>query len=319
MTRPVGRLGMAGSDPCADGVGVEQPHDRVGRDRTGELHDDEHRHGARSDGRLPRVDELAPGDAPRGDVDVGVAADDGRALAAELERHRGEVLGGGVHHDPGNGAVARVDDVVEALRQELRGLGDATLDELDRGLGQVGDERNVQLQSTDPEEGHLVDHLPDLVGDQEAGGEHYQVLGPTPPNGEADALGTLDQRIGDQHQPESRLSLEEADVDEQPVDQPEDEVGVRRQQQVLLGVGRPLVEEPSPSQDDEAQAGGDEDDRLDNPLDDDQPDQDVLRLALPAELDPEAGQDVPAGWLGGGYCSRCSRNRITWQAANLST
>ncbi len=93
------------------------------------------------DARLAGVDELAPGDAPGGDVDVGVAADDRRALAAQLQGDRGEVLGCGAHHDPGDVAVARVDDVVEALGEQLGGLGDAAFHDDDGRVGEVGDQR----------------------------------------------------------------------------------------------------------------------------------------------------------------------------------
>ena len=77
------------------------------------------------DARLAGVDELAPRDPAGGDLDVGVGGDDRRALAAELERDRREVLGGGRHHDAADGAVAGVEDVVEPLLEQRGGLVDA--------------------------------------------------------------------------------------------------------------------------------------------------------------------------------------------------
>ena len=82
------------------------------------------------DARLPGVDELAPRDAPGGDLDVGVGGDDGRALATELERDRREVLRRSGHDDPADGAVAGVEDVVELLGEQRRRLVDAAGDDL---------------------------------------------------------------------------------------------------------------------------------------------------------------------------------------------
>ena len=73
----------------------------------------------RRDARLPGVVKLAPDDAPGGHVEIGLLVDDARALAAELERDRRQVLGGGFHDDAPDGAVARVEDVIESLGQKL--------------------------------------------------------------------------------------------------------------------------------------------------------------------------------------------------------
>ena len=62
----------------------------------------------------------------------GAAVDDRRALAAELERDRREVLGRGGHHDAADRAVAGVEDVVPALVEQRGGLGHAALDDRDR-------------------------------------------------------------------------------------------------------------------------------------------------------------------------------------------
>ena len=79
----------------------------------------------------PALSELAPRDAARGDVEVGAAVDDRRALAAELEGDRREVPGRGGHDDPADGPVARVEDVVPVLLEQGRGLGHAALDDRD--------------------------------------------------------------------------------------------------------------------------------------------------------------------------------------------
>ena len=76
------------------------------------------------DAGLARVQELAPRDAARGDLEVGVAVDDGRALAAELERDRREVLAPPPPSRRARPPAARVEDVVEALgEQRLRLVG----------------------------------------------------------------------------------------------------------------------------------------------------------------------------------------------------
>ena len=113
-------------------VAVELAHRvaQAGGQRTLDPPVDEHVVGR--DAGLARVDVLAPRDAPRGDVEVGAAVDDGRALAAELERHRREVLRGGGHHHPTDGAVAGVEDVVPALVEQRGGLGHAAFDHGDR-------------------------------------------------------------------------------------------------------------------------------------------------------------------------------------------
>ena len=84
-------------------------------------------HVVRCDARLPGVDELSPRDPPCSHLDVRVPADDRRALPAELQRHRRQVLRRGTHDDAPDASVARVEDVVEALREQLRRLGDAAV------------------------------------------------------------------------------------------------------------------------------------------------------------------------------------------------
>ncbi len=83
------------------------------------------------DAGLTGVVELSPDDAPGGDVEIGVLVDDARALAAELERDRRQVLGGGLHDDAADRAVARVEDVVEPLGQQRGRLWHAPFDDSD--------------------------------------------------------------------------------------------------------------------------------------------------------------------------------------------
>ncbi len=84
------------------------------------------------DARLAGIEELAPRDSFRGHREVGVAADNRGALAAQFERDRGEVLGRGLHHNAGHPRVAGVDDVIETLREQLGGFCDAAANNGDR-------------------------------------------------------------------------------------------------------------------------------------------------------------------------------------------
>ena len=65
---------------------------------------------------LPQTSRLA---ATR---EIGVGGDDRRALAAQLERDGGEMLGGRTHHDLADPCSSGEQDVVEALLQERRRL-----------------------------------------------------------------------------------------------------------------------------------------------------------------------------------------------------
>ena len=67
------------------------------------IHEDE----IRRDAGLAGVHELAPGDPPRRDVQRRVGANQARAFAAEFERDRREVPGGGRHHGPAHAACCR--------------------------------------------------------------------------------------------------------------------------------------------------------------------------------------------------------------------
>lgn len=86
------------------------------------------------DAGLTGVEELAAGEPVGDDGQVGPAVDERRGFPAQFERDRGEVFGGGPHHDAADGAVAGVEDVVEALCQQRGGLLDGALDDRD-GVG----------------------------------------------------------------------------------------------------------------------------------------------------------------------------------------
>ena len=69
--------------------------------------------------RLAGVDQLPVEDLLGGRVDVVVLADDRRRLAAQLERHRRQVLGRGAHHRAAGVGRAGEDQVVEGQGGEL--------------------------------------------------------------------------------------------------------------------------------------------------------------------------------------------------------
>ena len=74
----------------------------------------------RGDAGLPGVEHLAESDAPRGEREVCRLIDDDGALAAELERHRGEPLCGGFHDGLTDGDAAGKEYVVKRfIKQRL--------------------------------------------------------------------------------------------------------------------------------------------------------------------------------------------------------
>ena len=79
---------------------------------------------------LPGVHDLPPEDPLGRDRQVRVRRDVHGTLAAELEGDGSEVLGRGRVDDPAHGRAARVEDVVEALLEELGGLGHASVHNL---------------------------------------------------------------------------------------------------------------------------------------------------------------------------------------------
>ena len=93
-----------------------------------------------SDARLACVHELAPGESTGCHLQVGVSADDRWALATQLECDRCEVLGCGSHHDSSDAPVPGVQDVIEALRQQLGGLGHAAEHQRHGGFAELCDQ-----------------------------------------------------------------------------------------------------------------------------------------------------------------------------------
>ena len=70
----------------------------------------------RSNAGLSGIQGLAPGEALRGQLEVGVGRDDAGALPAQFQHHGGQVLGGGLHYETSEGRAAGEEDDVPALR-----------------------------------------------------------------------------------------------------------------------------------------------------------------------------------------------------------
>jgi hypothetical protein len=87
-----------------------------------------------SDAGLTGVQELAPHDARGRDLQIGIACNQAGTLAPEFKRDGRQVPGGSGHDDPRNTLIARIEDVIEALLEQLGGLGDAAFNDGD-GLG----------------------------------------------------------------------------------------------------------------------------------------------------------------------------------------
>ena len=64
-------------------------------------------------------------------------------------------------------------------------------------VSQVAHHGHVQQQGSDLEKGHVVDDLVRLVGDQDPGGDHGQVLGPAAPHRQPHAFGAFEERVDD--------------------------------------------------------------------------------------------------------------------------
>ena len=91
-------------------------------------------HVIRCNAGLAGIQGLAPGEALRGQLEVGVGRDDAGALAAQLQHHGGQVLGGGFHHEVPEGRAAGEEDDVPALCKQLRIHVPVTLDDGDVAL-----------------------------------------------------------------------------------------------------------------------------------------------------------------------------------------
>ncbi len=135
------------------------------------------------DAGLAGVEPLPPGHAPGGHPQIGRAVDDHRALAAELEGHRGEVTGGGGHHHAADGPVAGVEEVVEPLGQQFRGLGHAAFDQGDgRGVEVAGHQAREQARGRRGDLGGLHHH--GVAGGDGAGHGYQEELDRVVPRGD---------------------------------------------------------------------------------------------------------------------------------------
>ena len=95
-------------------------------------------HVIRGNAGLARVVEFSPDDATGGDVEIGVPIDDAGALAAKLERDRGQM--------PGRGGSSRcgrrcsppvIEDVIEPLFEQSGCFRGPSLDDLHAGRVQI--------------------------------------------------------------------------------------------------------------------------------------------------------------------------------------
>ena len=72
-----------------------------------------------------------------GIAQIGAGVHDHRRFATELERHRGEVVGGRLHHLLADGRRAGEEDVIPLLVEQRGGVVDAAFDDRDRGVVDV--------------------------------------------------------------------------------------------------------------------------------------------------------------------------------------
>ncbi len=211
------------------------------------------------DARLAGVDEFPVRDAAGDDREVRVSGDDGRGLPAQLERYRGQVRRRGLHDDPPDARVPRVEDVVEPLGEERLGLLDASLDDRDPVRVQVApDQPGEGLRCRGRELGGLAHHR--ITGGDRGRHRGEKELDRVVPRRDherhADRLPD-DPRAGRlQHpaNPDAFRAHPRVDVAEQPVDLAEDERDLadpgldRRPAQVLaegrLQRARSVAEEP---------------------------------------------------------------------------
>ena len=203
--------------------------------------------------RLAGVQPLAPRDAPSGDLQVRARVDDDRTLATQFEGDRCEVVRGGRHHDAAHGSVARVEDVIETLRQQIGGFGNATFDERHgRGVHVLGNQSSQHRRRCGRHFARLHHHR--VAGSDGAGGRHQQQLNGVVPRrdhqhdtqglGHENRLGGHgDDRCGNalrlvpllqvfEHQLD--LAGDEGDVGDEPFDGRLAEIGLERGQEVGL-------------------------------------------------------------------------------------
>jgi len=104
-----------------------------------------------------------------------------------------------------------------------------------------------------------VDDFISLVRDQDAGRDHGQVLRPAAPHRQSDALGALEDGIGDDADGKRRGVGEGADVGEQPEQDLLDHIVVGVEVQLVLRVVRPMRQEAAPARENQADRERDED------------------------------------------------------------
>jgi hypothetical protein len=88
----------------------------------------------RCDAGLSGIEQLDPGDAPRGDIDVRIGGHDHGTLAAEFQGRRCQCRGSGGHDLAADFRATSEQRVVEALSEQLLGHRRVALDHAD-GFG----------------------------------------------------------------------------------------------------------------------------------------------------------------------------------------
>ena len=83
----------------------------------------------RRNARLAHVEHLRAQNATSAHLNVAVFGKVQRRFAAQLERHRRQVLGGSAQHHTPHGAIARVENVVPLFLQQRRSLGGGAFDD----------------------------------------------------------------------------------------------------------------------------------------------------------------------------------------------
>jgi len=140
----------------------------------------------------------------------------------------------------------------------------------------------------------VADDFVRLVRNQDAGREHGQVLGPAAAHCQADPFSAFEQCVGDGADRKRSRVREVADVCQESEQKLDDEAVPGVEVELVLRVGRPLGEEAGAASKEQPDCERDEDDRLDDPLDDDDFDEGVVLAAHAAELSPESGEVVGA-------------------------
>jgi len=139
-----------------------------------------------------------------------------------------------------------------------------------------------------------VDHLVCLVGDQDPGRDHREVLRPAAAHRKANPFGAFQQCVNDGADGKQCGVAEVADVDDQLQQQLDDHTVAGLEVELVLRVVGPAGQQTSIPCHQEADGQGNEDDRLDDPLDDDDFDEGVMFATHAAELRPQPRRVVRA-------------------------